>query len=102
MDFMEGLPTTPRKHNVIWVIVDRLTKLAHFVPVRKDNSVEELSRIYVDQIVRYHGAPSSIVLDHGAQFTSHFWESLQSALGTRLDKSSSFHPQTDGQIERVN
>ena len=76
MDFVDGLPTTPRKHNVIWVVVDRLTKSAHFVPVRKDNSVEELSRIYVDQIVRYHGTPSSIVSDRGAQFTSHFWSSL--------------------------
>ena len=102
MDFVAGLPTTPRKHNGIWVVMDHLTKLAQFIPVRKDNSVEELSRIYVDQIVIYHGTPSSIVSDHGAQFTSHFWKSLQSALGTRLDLSSAFHPQIDGQIERVN
>ncbi len=72
MDFIEGLPTTPRKHNVIWVIMDDLTKLAYFILVRKDNSVEELSQIYVDQIVRYHGVLFSIVLDHGTQFTSHF------------------------------
>ena len=72
MDFLEGLPTTPRKHNVIWVIVDHLTKSAHFIPVRKDNFVDELGRIYVDNMVRYHGTPLSIMSDRGAQFTPHF------------------------------
>ena len=87
---------------MIWVVVDRLTKSAHFIPVRKDNLVEELSRIYLEYVVRYHGTLVSIVSDRGSQFTSHFWSSLQKALGTRLDRSSAFHPQSDGQTERVN
>ena len=101
MDFVLGLPRTFRKHDAIWVIVDRLTKSAHFLPVQQSDSLDKLSRIYVAEIVRLHGVPISIVSDRDPRFTSHFWRSLQGALGTRLHFSTTFHPQTDGQSERI-
>jgi transposase InsO family protein len=102
MDFVVGLPKTPKGHDSIWVIVDRLTKVAHLLPVRTNYGVEKLARLYVDNIVKLHGVPSKIVSDRGTQFTSRFWKSLHKAMGTKLDFSSAYHPQTDGQIERVN
>ncbi|KAK2436442.1 hypothetical protein QL285_021436 [Trifolium repens] len=102
MDFITGLPKTRRKHDSIWVIVDRLTKSAHFLPVRITDTVEKLTDIYVAEIVRLHGIPSSIVSDRDPKFTSHFWRTLHEALGTKLRLSSAYHPQTDGQTERTN
>jgi hypothetical protein len=102
MDFVVGLPKTQRGHDSIWVIVDRLTKVAHFLPVRTNYGGEKLARLYVDNIVKLHGVPSRIVSDRGTQFTSKFWKSLHKAMGTKLDFSSAYHPQTDGQTERVN
>ena len=99
MDFVTGLPRTRRQHDAIWVIVDRLTKLAHFLPVSNDDSLDKLAQLYVEEIVRLHGVPKSIVSDPG--FTSRFWSSLQDAMGTRLHFSTTFHPQTDGQSERT-
>jgi transposase InsO family protein len=84
------------------VIVDRLIKVAHFQPVRTNYGGEKLARLYVDNIVKLYGVPSIIVLDRGTQFTSRFWKSLHKAMGTKLDFSSAYHPQTDGQTERVN
>ena len=101
MDFVVGLPRTFRKNDAVWVIVDRLTKSAHFLPMRQDNSLDELAELYVREIVRLHGVPVSIVSDRDPRFTSHFWGSLQNALGTRLHFSTAFHPQTDGQSERT-
>ena len=101
MDFVVGLPRTFRKHDVVWVIVDRLTKSAHFLPIQQGDPLDKLTRLYVAKIVRLHGVPTSIVSDRDARFTSHFWESLQKALGTRLHFSTAFHPQTDGQSERT-
>ena len=101
MDFVTGLPRTQRQHNAIWVIVDRLTKSAHFLPVNVEDSLEKLAQLYVDEIVRLHGVPISIVSDRDPRFTSRFWPSLQTALGTRLHFSTAFHPQTDGQSERT-
>ena len=101
MDFVTGLPRTQRQHNVIWVIVDRLTKSAHFLPINVEDSLEKLAQLYVDEIVRLHGVPVSIVSDRDPRFTSRFWPSLQAALGTRLHFSTSFYPQTDGQSERT-
>ena len=101
MDFMTGLPRTQRQHDVIWVIVDRLTKSAHFLPINVEDSLEKLAQLYVDEIVRLHGVPVSIVSNRDPRFTSRFWPSLQAALGTRLHFSTSFHPQTDGQSERT-
>ena len=97
MDFVIGLPRTQRQHDAIWVIVDRLTKFAHFLPVNVEDSLEKLGQLYVDEIVRLHGVPVSIVSDRDPRFTSRFWPSLQIALGTRLHFSTTFHPQEDGQ-----
>ena len=83
------------------MIVDRLTKSAHFVPIKTGMSVAKLDDIYIEQIVRLHGIPSSIVSDRDLRFTSKFWESLQAALGTKLRLSSAYHPQTIGQTERT-
>jgi len=85
----------------IWVVVDRLTKSAHFIPIKTGMSVTRLAEIYIQQIVRLHGIPSSIVSDRDPRFTSKFWESLQAALGTKLRLSSAYHPQTDGQTKRT-
>ncbi|KAI3814357.1 hypothetical protein L1987_19110 [Smallanthus sonchifolius] len=85
----------------IWVIIDRLTKSAHFLPICEDYRVEKLARIYIDEIVSRHGVPLNIISDRDARFTSRFWQSLQTALGTRLDLSTAYHPQTDGQTERT-
>ena len=101
MDFITGLPRTQRKYDSIWVIVDRLTKSAHFLPVRTTYSAEDYARLYVREIVRLHGVPTSIISDRGAQFTANFWRSFQKGLGTQVNLSTAFHPQTDGQAERT-
>ena len=101
MDFMTGLPKTQRGHNTIWVIVDRMTKSAHFIATNNNYSLERYARLYVDEIVRLHGAPVSIVSDRDPRFTSRFWPKLQDAMGTKLRFSTAFHPQTDGQSERT-
>ena len=101
MDFVTGLPLTPKKKDAIWVIVDRLTKSAHFIPIRIDYSLDRLAELYVAEIVRLHGVPKSIISDRDPRFTSRFWIKLQEALGTKLNFSTAFHPQTDGQSERV-
>jgi hypothetical protein len=102
MDFIVGLPNTSRHHDSIWVIVDRLTKTTHFLPVHTTHRVEKYAEIYIDQIVRLHGIPRTIVSDRGAPFVPHFWEQLQESLGTHVIRSSAYHPQTDSQMERVN
>ena len=101
MDFVSGFPLTQQKHDSVWVIVDELTKSAHFLPVRMDYSMDRLAELYVKEIVRLHGVSLSIVLDRDSCFTSRFWKELQSALGTRLNFSTTFHPQIDGQFERL-
>ncbi|KAI3795130.1 hypothetical protein L1987_37776 [Smallanthus sonchifolius] len=101
MDFITKLPHTSRGHDSIWVIIDRLTKSAHFIPIREDYRVEKLARIYIDEIVSRHGVPLNIISDRDGRFTSRFWQSLQSALGTQLNLSTAYHPQTDGQSERT-
>nr|GFC12560.1 retrotransposon protein, putative, Ty3-gypsy subclass [Tanacetum cinerariifolium] len=97
MDFVTGLPQTQRRHDAIWVIVDRLTKAAHFLPIRKDYPVSRLAEIFQQEIVRLHSTPSAIVSDRDPRFTSCFWKGLQKAWGIRLKFSTAFHPQTDGQ-----
>nr|GEZ20405.1 retrotransposable element Tf2 [Tanacetum cinerariifolium] len=101
MDFVTGLPQTQRRHDAIWVVVDRLTKSAHFLPIRKDYSVSRLAEIFQQEIVRLHGTPSTIVSDRDPRFASRFWKGLQKAWGTRLKFSTAFHPQKDGQSERT-
>ena len=100
MDFVVGLPLTGRKHDV-WVVVDRLTKSAHFLPMRTNYSLDNLEELYIKEIVRLHGIPISIISYRDPMFTLRFWGKLQEALGTRLHFSIAFHPQTDGQAERV-
>nr|GFB60936.1 putative reverse transcriptase domain-containing protein [Tanacetum cinerariifolium] len=90
-----------RRHDAIWVVVDRLTKSAHFLPIRKDYSVSRLAEIFQQEIVRLHGTPLTIVSDRDPRFASRFWKGLQKAWGTRLKFSTAFHPQTDGQSERT-
>ena len=83
------------------MIIDKLTKSAHFIPVRMDYSMDRLVELYVEEIVRLHGVPLSIVSDRDPRFTSRFWNELQLALGTKLMFSTTFHSQIDGQSERL-
>ncbi|KAH0729667.1 hypothetical protein KY289_000855 [Solanum tuberosum] len=101
MDFVVGLPKTWGKFDSIWVMVDRLTKSAHFIPVRIDYNAEQLAKVYVKEIVRLHGLPLSIISDSGTQFTSKFWRKLHDELGTQHTFSTVFNPQMDMQSERT-
>ncbi|KAG8492988.1 hypothetical protein CXB51_010206 [Gossypium anomalum] len=101
MNFVSGLPLSSSKKDVIWVVVDRLTKSAYFIPIRTDYLLYKLAVLYVSQIVRLHGVPISIVSDRDPRFTSQFWKKLQEELGTKLHFSTAFHPQTDGQSEPI-
>ncbi|GJV37589.1 putative reverse transcriptase domain-containing protein [Tanacetum coccineum] len=97
MDFVTKLPRTSSGHDTIWVIMDRLTKSAHFLPMREDYKMDRLAGLYLNEIVARHGVPISIISDRDSCFTSRFWQSMQEALGTRLDMSTTYHPQTDDQ-----
>ena len=97
MDFVTGLPITKDKKDMIWVIVDRLTKSAHFIAVNQKDSGEKLAKIYVNEIVSKHGVPKKIVTDRGSVFTSAFWRNLHKSLGSQLEFSTAYHPQTRGQ-----
>ena len=101
MDFVVGLPRTRSGRDAVWVIVDRLTKSAHFLAINMSFSLDQLARMYVNEVVSRHGIPMSIVSDRDPRFTSRFWKQLQRALGTKLNFSTAFHPQTDGQSERT-
>ena len=102
MDFIVGLPKTSKGYDSIWVIVDRLTKSAHFLPVKTIYRAQHYAELYISRILSLHGVPRTIISDRGAQFVARFWEQLHSALGTQLIRSSAYHPQTDGQTERIN
>jgi IS30 family transposase len=102
MDFIVGLPCTHAGYDSIWVIVDRLTKIAHFIPVKTTYSGAKLAKLYMSRIICLHGVPKKIVLDRGSQFTSKFWEKLHKSIDTKLNFSSAYHPLTDGQTERTN
>ncbi|GJY99898.1 putative reverse transcriptase domain-containing protein [Tanacetum coccineum] len=105
MDFVTKLPRTSSGHDTIWVIMDRLTKSAHNLPMREDYKMQRLARLYLNKMVSKHGVPISIVSKHGvsisiisdrdSRFTSRFWQSMQEALGTRLDMSMAYNPQID-------
>ncbi|GJY29712.1 putative reverse transcriptase domain-containing protein [Tanacetum coccineum] len=101
MDFVTKFPRTSSEHDTIWVIMDRLTKSAYFLPMREYYKMERLARLYLNEIVARHSVPISIISDCDSHFTSRFWQSMQEALGTRLDISTAYHPQTDGQSERT-
>ncbi|MVG17081.1 transposase, partial [Aeromonas jandaei] len=102
MDFITGLPTTQKGNDSIWVIVDRLSKVAHFIPVKTTHRPHQYADLYIQNIFRLHGIPKRIVSDRGPQFIARFWEQLHKELGTKLVRSSAYHPQTAGQTERVN
>ncbi|WVZ70976.1 hypothetical protein U9M48_019603 [Paspalum notatum var. saurae] len=102
MDFIVGLPRTQKGYNSIWVVVDRLTKVAHFIPVNTTYSSAKLAELYISRIVCLHGVPKRIISDRGSQFTSRFWEQLHDSLDTKLRFSTAYHPQIDGQTERTN
>jgi hypothetical protein len=101
-DFIAGLPHTPAGYDSIWLIVDRLTKVAHFIPVRTNYTGAKLPELYMTWIVCLHGVTKKIVSNRGSQFTSQFWKKLHESLDTQLNFSSAYHPQTDGQTERTN
>ncbi|GJV68830.1 putative reverse transcriptase domain-containing protein [Tanacetum coccineum] len=96
MDFITKLPKSSQGFDTIWVIVDRLTKSAHFLPIRESDPLEKLARLYLNRIVARHGIPASIICDRDGRFTSNFWRSFQKALGTDISMSTANHPETDG------
>jgi hypothetical protein len=96
MDFVIGLPRTQKGNDFIWVIVDYVTKVAHFIPVNTTYGGATLAWLYLKEIVRLHSILRRIVSDRGTQFTSKFWLSLQQAMGTKLDFSSAYHPSQTG------
>nr|GEX59255.1 retrotransposon protein, putative, Ty3-gypsy subclass [Tanacetum cinerariifolium] len=101
IDFVTKLPKTTNGYDTIWVIVDRLTKSAQFLPMRENDPMEKLIKLYMKEVVTRHGVPVSIISDRDGRFTSLFWQALHKALGTRLDKSTTYHPKTDCQSERT-
>ncbi|GKC88279.1 putative reverse transcriptase domain-containing protein [Tanacetum coccineum] len=101
MHFVTKLPRTATGQDTIWVIVDRLTKSTHFLPMREDDTLEKLTGLYLKEVVSKHGVPVLIIFDRDGKFTSHFLKSLNKALGTQLDMSTTYHLETDGQSERT-
>ena len=101
MDIITGLPQTCEQHDSILVIVDRMTKSSSFLAVKTTYSAEDYASLYINEILRLHGVPLSIISDRGPQFTSHFWKSFQKGLCTQVNLSTTFHPQTYGQAERT-
>ncbi|KAD6796321.1 hypothetical protein E3N88_07217 [Mikania micrantha] len=101
MDFITKLPCTSSGHETIWVIIDRLTNSAHLLSMRETFTTDKLAKLYINKIVVRHGVPLSIISDRDSRFTSRFWQSLQKSLGTHLNLSTAYHPQTDGQSERT-
>jgi hypothetical protein len=102
MDFIVGLPHTQTGYDLIWIIVDRLTKVAHFISVEITYSGAKLVELYMSRIVCLHEVQKKIMSDRGSQFTSKFWEKLHESMDTKLNFSSTYHPQTDGQTDRTN
>ncbi len=102
MDFITGLPVTERGHDAILVVVDRMSKMVHLIATTTTVTAPQVAQLYQDRIFALHGLPDDIVSDRDSKFTSAFWKNLQKLLGTNLNMSTAFHPQTDGQTERMN
>ena len=101
MDFVMGLPES-KGYDAIWVMVDRLTKLRHTVPCKSTCSSEDLAALFLHNVWKHHGLPSTVISDRGPQFASRFWKAICEHLGIERRLSTGFHPQTDGQMERFN
>ncbi|KAM0035077.1 putative nucleotidyltransferase, Ribonuclease H [Helianthus debilis subsp. tardiflorus] len=101
MNLVTKLPKTRKGHDAIWVVVDRLTKSAHFLPIRESCNSEKMAEVYTNEIISRHGVPVSIVSDRDTRFTSRYWRKFHEELGTQLHISTAYHPQTDGQSERT-
>ena len=101
MDFVVGLPESDG-FDAIWVVVDRLSKQRHFVPCTSTITAEGLAQLFLDHVFKLHGLPDTVISDCGPQFASHFWTYLCYCLGIQPRLSTAFHPQTDGQTERIN
>ena len=102
MDFITGLPMNWRQHDSIIVVVDKLTKATHFILVKSTHKTSDIAKIFMKEILKLHGFPKAIVSNRDVKFTSNFWKGLFAYLGTKINFSTAYHPQMDGQTERVN
>ena len=100
MDFITVFPMTWRQHDSIIVVLDKLTKATHFIPVNSTHKTDDIANIFMNDFFKLHGLPKAIVSDQDVKFTSNFWKGLFAYLGTKLNFSTTYHPQTDGKIER--
>ena len=102
MDFIVSFPLKARRHDLIFIVVDTLKKSAHFIPMDMMYQAPYIARFFISEIVRLHGMPKRIIFNQGLVFTRQFWTSFQEALGTQLNFSTAYYPETDGQTERTN
>ena len=102
MDFIMGFPMTWKQHDSTMVVVDKLTKSAHFIPVKSTHNTDDIAKLFMKEIFKLHGFLKAIVYDRDVKFTSNFWKGLFADLGTKINFSTAYHPQTDGHTKRVN